>query len=171
MGFFFLSGLSTGMQAFAMPVFPDYSVTLTAYNAVAAQTDNDPLVTASGAYANTDIVAARSRDLAVKLPFGTIIEIDGPSVPGNSCGYDVVKPLIGYRIIADSMNSRFTNRVDILFSTKSNYTMTDGKKKNAGTILGICNGANVHIVGFIDLSHPNHLPKLQKMIENLHLYH
>ena len=162
MGFFFLSGVSLAMPASAaVPVSPSYSVTLTAYNAVPEQTDNDPLVTASGAFSNPEIVAARSRDLAEEFPFGTIIEIDGPVASQNNCGYHIVEPIVGYRVIADAMNARYTNRVDILFSTKSNYIMADGKKKNAGTVLGICNGVTIRAVGFIDLSHPNHLPKTQ----------
>lgn len=165
MGFFLLSGATMALPASAnapmMLALPGYAVTLTAYNAVPEQTDDDPLVTASGAYSNPEIIAARSVDLAQELPFGTIIKIEGPSVPGNSCGYDIVEPIIGYRVIADSMNARYTDRIDILFSTKSNYTMADGKVKNAGVVLGICNGAAVHIVGFIDLTHTKRIPKTQ----------
>ena len=105
-----------------------------------------------------EVVGARSRDLAEKLPFGTIIEIVGPSVPGNSCGFDIVAPIIGYRVIADTMNARYTDRIDILFHTESNYKMADGKIKNAGTVLGICNGANIRVVGRVDI---NHIPKTQ----------
>ena len=162
MGFLLLSGGAVALPAHAMapeaPALPTYAVTLTAYNAVAAQTDNDPLVTASGAYANPEVVAARSRDLADELPFGTIIEIVGPSVSNNSCGYNVVAPIIGYRVIADTMNARYADRIDILFSTESNYVMKDGREKNAGTILGICNGASVRVMGHVGI---NHVPKTQ----------
>lgn len=165
MGFFLLSGATMALPASAnapmVLALPGYAVTLTAYNAVPEQTDSDPLVTASGAYSNPEIIAARSQDLAKELPFGTIIEIDGPSEPGNSCGFSVVEPIIGYRIIADSMNARYTDRIDILFSTKSNYSMANGSTKNAGTVLGICDGVTVRIVGFVDLTHPNHIPETQ----------
>lgn len=137
---------------------PSYAVTLTAYNAVPEQTDDDPLVTASGAYSNHEIVAARSRDLAEELPFGTIIEVDGTNASKETCGYDVVAPLIGYRVIADTMNARFTDRIDILFSTKSNYTLSTGAVKNAGLVLGICDGIVVRVVGHIDT---RTLPKTQ----------
>lgn len=162
MGFLLLSGTSAGRQAPVVPASPNYVVTLTAYNAVPEQTDGDPFVTASGVYSNPEVVAARSRDLADELPFGTIIEIVGPSVSNNSCGYGIVAPIIGYRVIADAMNARYTDRIDILFHTKSNYVMADGSVKNAGMILGICGGASVRVVGHIDITHPNRLPKTQK---------
>jgi len=162
MGLFFLSGATLALPASAgAPSLPNYSVTLTAYNAVPEQTDDDPLITASGAYSNPEIIAARSQDLAKKLPFGSIIEIDGPATAQNNCGYGIVAPIVGYRVIADSMNSRFTDRIDILFHTKSNYVMAGGKKKNASDILGVCNSVTVRKVGFIDISHPDRLPKTQ----------
>src|ERR1700749_4083381 len=55
------------------------SVTLTSYNAVAAQTSPTPWLTASGARSNSAVIAARSRDLADQLPYGTIIAVTGPS--------------------------------------------------------------------------------------------
>jgi len=165
MAFFLLSGAGLGAApAYAnapMTVAPSYAVTLTAYNAVPGQTDSDPLVTASGAFSNPEVVAARSHDLADELPFGTIIEIIGPSSEDGSCGYNIVAPIIGYRVIADTMNMRYTDRVDILFPTKANYIMNDGSTKNAATILGICKGVYIRVVGHIDLTHPNRLPKTQ----------
>jgi 3D (Asp-Asp-Asp) domain-containing protein len=157
MGLFLLSGAATA----ATPALPSYSVALTGYNAVPGQTDDDPFVTASGAYSNPQVVAARSQDLADELPFGTIIEVDGPSTSDGLCGHDIVAPIVGYRVIADTMNARYTNRIDILFSTKSNYIMADGKVKNAANVLGICGGATIRVVGFIDITHPNRLPKTQ----------
>src|SRR3989344_1228840 len=59
-----------------------YSVSMTGYNAIPAQTDSDPYTTASGAYSDTDIVVARSVDLADELPFGTLIRFVLPE--GNS---------------------------------------------------------------------------------------
>lgn len=164
MGFLLLSGIPAHAQAPSAPVQPNYTVTLTAYNAVPEQTDNDPLVTASGAYSNPEVVAARSGNLVDELPFGTIIEIVGPSTPNNNCGYNIVAPIIGYRVIADTMNARYTDRIDILFHTESNYKMADGKIKNAGDVLGICSGASVRVVGNIGIKR---IPKTQVELARL----
>lgn len=164
MGFFLFSGSAAALPASTpepLPVLPSYTVALTAYNAVPGQTDDDPLTTASGAYANPEIIMARSQDLADELPFGTIVELEGPSVLGNTCGYRIVAPLIGYRVIADTMNARYTNRLDVLFSTKSNYTLANGSTKNASTILGICGGITARVVGHIESKNPRRLPKTQ----------
>lgn len=165
MGFFLLSGGTMLSEAPKTPGFSGYSVTLpghtvtlTAYNAVPEQTDDDPLVTASGAYSNPEVIAARSRDLAGKLPFGTIIEIDGTDASKKNCGYDIVAPIIGYRVIADTMNARYTDRIDILFDTDSNYTLTDGRTKNAGMVLGICDGVTIRVVGHVAIKN---IPKTQ----------
>src|SRR3989344_7061629 len=116
MGFLLLSGAMSALPAHAnapsTPAVPVYSVTLTAYNAVPEQTDGDPFTTASGSYSNSEVVAARSRDLAENLPFGTIIEVTGPASPNNNCGYKIVAPIVGYRVIADTMNARYTDRID-----------------------------------------------------------
>ena len=162
MGFLLFSGLPAGKPAPTTPELPNYAVTLTAYNAVPEQTDGDPFITASGSYSNSEVVAARSRDLADELPFGTIIEISGPTAPNNNCGYSIVAPIVGYRVIADTMNARYTDRIDILFHTESNYTMKGGKVKNAGTVLGICSGASIRVVGYVDITYPSRLPKTQK---------
>jgi len=166
MGFFLLSGATMATAPASVPVapaLPSYPVTLTAYNAVPEQTDDSPLETASGAYSNPEIIAARSQDLAKELPFGTIVElvIEGPVLSGNSCGYNIVKPIIGYRVIADTMNARYTDRIDVLFDTDSNYTLADGKVKNAGMILGICNGITARVVGFVNLNKTSRIPKTQ----------
>ncbi len=165
MGFLLLSG--AGIPAAAKgdtptaPLVVSYQVAMTAYNAVPGQTDTDPSTTASGASSNPEVVAARSQDLGEELPFGTIIEIDGPESKQNNCGYSVVSPILGYRVIADTMNARFTNRVDVLFSTKANYKMSDGSMVNASTILGVCHGVTVRVVGHLDPDHMGKLPKTQ----------
>lgn len=161
MGFLLLSGLPAHAEAPKMPVTPGYSVTLTAYNAVPEQTDGNPLETASGAYSNPEVVAARSQDLADELPFGTIIEIDGTNASRESCGYDAVKSVIGYRVIADTMNVRYTKRIDILFGTKKEYRTTDKGMKNAAQVLGICDGATVRVVGHVGI---NRIPKTQEAL-------
>jgi len=166
MGFLLLSGAVFGAlpahaNAPTVPALPSYTVTITAYNAVPEQTDDDPFTTASGAYSNPEVVAARSRDLADVLPFGTIIEVIQAPIPHNNCGYTIVEPIIGYRVIADTMNARYTDRIDILFDTASNYTMANGSVKNAGRVLGICGGATIRVVGHVDITRPGRLPKTQ----------
>lgn len=149
----------------AAPAIPSYAVTMTAYNAVPEQTDGDPFETASGAYSNPDIVAARSRDLAEELPFGTIVEIDGSTVTsGNSCGFGAVAHHIGYRVIEDTMNARYTNRVDVLLDTRANVTANDGTRLNGASVMGICKGITVRVVGFVDIKH---LPKTQAALAAL----
>jgi len=168
MGFFLLSGIQAPIAPTA-PTLPSYPVTLTAYNAVPEQTDESPFETASGIYSNPAIVAARSQDLSKELPFGTIVELDieGPAAPDNSCGYNIVKPIIGYRVIADTMNARFTDRIDVLFDTESNYKLADGRTKNAGMILGICKGVTARVVGFINLNKTSRIPKTQAELSAL----
>jgi len=169
MGFLLLSGVGMISPAQAeapsvpaAPPSPTYKVAMTAYNAVPGQTDESPFETASGAYSNPEIVAARSQDLKDILPFGTIIEIDGPASKQNNCGFNVVSPIMGYRVIADTMNVRYTNRVDVLFSTDANYELEDGRVVNASNILGLCKGITIRVVGHLDPTHMGKLPKTQK---------
>ncbi len=171
MGFsFFLSTITLPFGSVVTPVHdksvvkvdPVYTTTLTAYNAVPAQTDSSPLITASGMASNPEIVMARSADLAKELPFGTIVAVDGSNiVPNRTCGYNVVESLIGYRIIADTMNVRYTNRIDVLFNMKDNYIKPNGKKVNAANILGVCKGVTLRIVGRLNASQRKHIPKTQ----------
>lgn len=169
MGFLLLSGAVSVLASNAatapalptVPVTPSYSVTMTAYNAVPAQTSNHPLVTASGAYSNPEVVVARSQDLAQTLPFGTIIAIYGPSQDSNRCGYNAVSKLIGYRVVADAMNVRWKNRIDVLLDTKANYILPNGATENATDILGVCDGTTIQVVGYVDISNPINLPKTQ----------
>jgi 3D (Asp-Asp-Asp) domain-containing protein len=164
MGAFLFSGLSTAFAP-AQAAVPDaipaaYTVALTGYNAVPAQTKADPSTTANGGPSNPFVVAARSRDLAAELPYGTIIEIDGPAADSADCGYNAVAPLVGYRVITDTMNERIKNTVDILFSTKANYVLADSRKVNASALLGSCD-VSIKVVGHLDLTHVGDLPKTQ----------
>lgn len=172
MGFFFLSGVAaafpTAAEAPAAPlVTPSYTVTLTGYNAVPAQTDEDPFTTASGAFSNPEVIIARSQDLGEELPFGTIVELDGTEASGPYCGYDTVKPVIGYRIVADTMNARFKNRMDVLFDTKENFIMGDGTTQNASEIMGACLHVTVHPIGRLDGTRPGKFPKTQAELVRL----
>jgi 3D (Asp-Asp-Asp) domain-containing protein len=157
MGIFLLStpqvGWAAGDGAAVAEPLPAYQVTLTGYNAVPSQTDGDPFTTASGAYSNPDIVAARSVDLSDELPFGTVIDIEAGTSTANSCGYDVVKSQIGLRVIADSMNPKMHNKVDILLQTGS-----------AARTLGLCPGMQVTVIGHIDV---NKMPKNQEQLAQL----
>jgi 3D (Asp-Asp-Asp) domain-containing protein len=165
MGFLLFSGLPVGGQVSPIPTVPNYSVTLTAYNAVPEQTDGNPFETASGAYSNPEVIAARSQDLADELPFGTIIELEGTNITSeNTCGYNVVAPRIGYRVIEDTMNAKFTNRIDVLLDTKKDYATADAGMQNAAQVLGICKGVTIRVVGYVDV---NHIPKTQAALAKL----
>ena len=126
------------------------TVRLTAYNAVPEQTDEDPTVTASGIPSNSEVIAARSHDLASTLPFGTVIAVyrDADDTPG--CNYNKVKHLIGYRVIADTTNVRFTKRVDIEFGN-DDRVVVEGKRMNPSRALGLCSGVSIQILGKLRL--------------------
>ncbi len=166
MGFLLLSGVAsvtpTAPEVPQAPAGPRLEVAMTAYNAVPGQTDEDPFTTASGAYSNPEVVAARSRDLAEELPFGTVIAIEGPEDSQHGCGFEVVSPLLGYRVIADTMNARYTNRIDVLFDTDANYILSNGKSINASNIMGVCKGVTVRVVGRLDPKRMHKLPKTQE---------
>lgn len=136
---------------------PIFKATVTSYNAVPEQTDTSPFVTASGIYSNPKVVAARSRDLAKKLPFGTIISIEHGKSFSKTCGYGIVKPQVGYRVIADTMNARKHNQVDILLDQKNKVRV--GKKIiNPSIVLGICHRMIIRVVGHVNIKH---VPKTQ----------
>ncbi|OGG60612.1 hypothetical protein A2765_03480 [Candidatus Kaiserbacteria bacterium RIFCSPHIGHO2_01_FULL_56_24] len=157
-GFFVWSGL--GIAATTTPVavpaaisVPEKTLTvkLTAYNAVPEQTDSNPMVTASGAWTNPEVIAARSRDLASDLPFGTIIAIESPA-KSNSCGFGSVAHLIGYRVIADTMHERMRNKIDIVLDAEDTVMIgVNGqprKATNPARALGICT-VKARVVGRI----------------------
>lgn len=80
-------------------------VTLTTYNPVESQCDNDPLVTADGTKIDLNKLkkgkikyCAVSPDLLWALPYGSILEIEGH----------------GLYIVKDTMNKRFDHCIDIL---------------------------------------------------------
>jgi 3D (Asp-Asp-Asp) domain-containing protein len=141
-----------------------YTVTLTSYNAVPAQTSPTPWITASGAASNSQVIAARSRDLASKLPYGTIIAIYGPSTDeGPNCGYDSVQNLIGYRVIADSMAARMHNKVDVMLNQHDKVAV-GGQMINPAVALGACTGVTVQVVGYVD---PSAIPATQAQLASI----
>jgi len=84
-------------------------VTCTVYNAVPAQTNSDPGHTASmfkldlsNPYKHK--IIAVSRDLLIKYPMGTKVQITGTN-------YD------GIYTVEDKMNKRYKKRIDILINT------------------------------------------------------
>ena len=154
LGLFIFTSVAMGpapLEAKA-PATQSYLVSMTGYNAVPGQTDGDPYTTASGAYSDPDVVAARSRDLADELPFGTVIAIEPTDTSAPGCGYPQVAGQIGYRVVADTMNSRFTKKIDILFNN------SDGSGHNPAKIFGSCQNVRVRVVGHVDI---NHMPKSQ----------
>lgn len=154
----------TGQANSAAAGQPAYEVTLTGYNAVPAQTDSDPLTTASGAYSDPDVVAARSLDLADELPFGTVIAVEPSATSTYDCGLALVGARIGLRVIADSMNPRMHNKVDILFDTEDTVEQW-GMQRNAAKALGFCRGAQIRVVGHIDVTRmPKNQIELSKML-------
>ena len=153
------------VQNLATTTPESYSVTLTSYNAVPEQTSPTPWVTASGAPSNPEVVAARSRDMAAKLPYGTIIAILGPASAddGPYCGYDAVQSLIGYRVIADSMAPRMHNKVDVQLDQHDTVPV-GGRMINPAVALGACTGTTIQVVGYVD---PTNIPQTQEALADL----
>ncbi|MDB5195305.1 MAG: hypothetical protein JWO84_489 [Parcubacteria group bacterium] len=141
------------MKAAAAPAVAasSYNVKLTAYNAVASQTDGDPSITASGAASNSEVIAARSLDLASALPFGTVVQITRTANDTPGCNFHKVESQIGYRVIADTMNARWTKRVDVELDA-GNTVKVEGKSINPGLALGVCSTVTVKVVGHVALS-------------------
>ncbi|MBI5470032.1 hypothetical protein HY968_01795 [Candidatus Kaiserbacteria bacterium] len=130
---------------------------MTAYNAVPEQTDSSPDRTASGAFSDPDIVAARSVDLADELPFGTVIMITHAATSTPNCGIGLVDDQIGLRVIADSMHPRKRNQIDILFD-QADKVKVGGKYVNPARAMGVCKDVTITVVGHIDIKH---IPKNQ----------
>lgn len=142
-----------------------FSVLLTSYNAVPEQTDHNPSITASGAYSNPEVIAARSVDLASDLPFGTVVEISRAADDTERCHFKTVSHQIGYRVIADSMHSRKRNQVDVLLDPQ-NTVIVHGKETNPSVALGMCSDVTIRVVGRIKVSDiPQTQEELRKMIE------
>ncbi|MEK7662042.1 MAG: hypothetical protein AAB355_00890 [Patescibacteria group bacterium] len=154
MGIFVWSGVDVGIQepisqipARANANIELTLVRLTGYNAVPEQTDGTPNVTASGTFSNPEVVAARSRDLAEAMPYGTIIALEAPGEKEFSCGFKTVGHLIGYRVIADSMHERKRRQIDVLYDIK-NLVQVGTKEMNPAVAAGICN-VTVRVIGKI----------------------
>lgn len=90
------------------------SITVTQYNPVKEQCDEDPLVTADNSKIDLKKLkkgklkwVAVSRDLRTKYKYGDVIEIKVKK--GN-------RRINGRYVVHDTMHPRFTNRIDILTS-------------------------------------------------------
>jgi 3D (Asp-Asp-Asp) domain-containing protein len=154
MGFFVWSGVGqtgpvTTPAIIEIPEGPSYNVWMTAYNAVPEQTDSDPFTTASGAFSNPEVVAARSVDLAGTLPFGTVIAVTRVGA-STSCGYPVASEFIGFRVIADSMHPRKRNQIDILLDHGIQVQVGE-KTMNPAVAMGICKDVEIRVIGKIDV--------------------
>jgi hypothetical protein len=74
-----------------------------------------------------------------------------------------VEPQIGYRVIADTMNARWTNRMDVELDATAKVKV-DGKSINPGLALGVCSNVTVKVVGHIPLSR---IPATQAALAHL----
>ena len=139
------------------------TVRLTSYNAVPEQTDGNPTVTASGVPSNSEVIAARSRDLASTLPYGTVIALyrDDSDTPG--CGFKKVEHLIGYRVVADTMSPRFTKRLDVEFD-QTDKVKVDGRSVNPSRAMGVCSKVTVKVLGRLPL---NKIPDTQNELAQI----
>lgn len=135
--------------ATSLEVAQTYTVKLTAYNAVPGQTDSTPFDTASGMYSNTEVIAARSRDMAAELPFGTVILLERSIKDTPSCRFSEVEHLIGYRIIGDTMHQRWTKKIDVLLDVKDTVAV-NGRQMNPALVLGVCGEVTMTVVGYVN---------------------
>ena len=133
-----------------------HSVLLTGYNALPEQSDDDPDITASGAFSNPQIIVARSRDLAEELPFGTIVSFEAPETVPHSCGFYEVEHLIGYRVVADVLHKRKIQQLDILFDQTDRVYLKD-KAINPALAIGLCD-VTIRVVGKVAMKD---IPKSQ----------
>jgi 3D (Asp-Asp-Asp) domain-containing protein len=160
-GLFLLStsGLGATTTAPVVEDSPTFTVSMTGYNAVPEQTDGDPYTTASGAYSNPEVVAARSVDLREKLPFGTVIEIVAHNDPKNpNCGFSAVEEHLGLRVIADSMHPRKRNQIDVLLPAEKSVRAA-GRWVNPAVALGVCKNIEIRVVGKVAIKD---IPKTQQ---------
>lgn len=143
----------------------ELTVKVTSYNAVPEQTDHNPFVTASGAFSNPEVVAARSVDLAGDLPFGTVVTLTREASDTENCRYQAVEHLIGYRVIADSMHSRKREQIDILLD-QTHTVPVHGKETNPSIALGLCGEVTVTVIGKIAISDiPETQEELRLLVE------
>ncbi len=148
-------------------ILATHTVAMTGYNAVPEQTDSDPFTTASGAYSNPEVMAARSVDLKEDLPFGTIIEIKRVNPKDKGCAYEFAEPYVGYRVIGDSMHPRKRQQIDLLFPADVKVKVGGGRMMNPAVALGYCKEVEINVVGFVPVkSIPKTQAALKAIVEN-----
>ena len=98
------------------PLARELTVTATAYNSLAEQTDGHPHLTASGESLRPGVRAlAVSDDLvAAGLDFGTRVEVEG---------------LAGEWIVMDRMHSRWRHKIDVYMGTDEKAALAFGERK------------------------------------------
>lgn len=91
----------------------------TAYSSDAAQTDATPFITATGTRTRPGVLAV-SRDLLRTYPYGTRVRLEDPS--GRN-------PWLSNRvfIVEDTMNPRFTNRIDVWMGSRAQALQWGGR--------------------------------------------
>lgn len=160
--FLFFPSLAPGAYAASPKKGVSLNLTVTAYNAVTAQTSNKhPHITASGAPPNAQIVAAVTPMLLRKLPFGTVVRIKADTVAAQprSCDIRRVQHLIGYRVVLDTMSPNAKGELDVLFPEKAEVSLQNGQRVNPAVALGVCRDVSVEVVEHLDPG--GSLPKTQ----------
>lgn len=102
-------------STFTAAVSKALTVTLTTYTVDPSQTDNTPLITASGFKLDSlnprrHRVIAISRDLRARFKFGSRVRIT------NAGRFN------GVYVVRDLMNKRFRRKIDILINPKDKHT-------------------------------------------------
>ena len=117
-----LAGIGSGVKiasTFSMVKSLALTVTLTTYTVDPSQTDNTPLITASGFKLDNlnprrHRVIAISRDLKARFKFGSRVRIT------NAGRFN------GVYVVRDLMNKRFRRKIDILINPEDKHTkLTD----------------------------------------------
>jgi 3D (Asp-Asp-Asp) domain-containing protein len=122
------------------------------------------MTTASGMRSNPQIIAARSLDLASELPFGTVIKVEHIVKDTPNCQFDKVESQIGYRVSGDTMNSRWSKKIDILLDQHNTVTVDGGRVVNPALAVGVCTQVKVTVVGHLN---PAHVPTTQAALAAL----
>lgn len=159
----FFPAFVSGVHAASEQTETSFKLTVTAYNAVAAQTSNNrPHITASGTSANPQTVAAVAPRLLKKLPFGTVVRIETKKMTAQprSCGIRHVQHLIGDRVVADTM-APSAQGVDVLMPKRALVTLPNGRRVNPAVALGFCREVSVKVVAHINIHDPKRLPRTQ----------
>jgi hypothetical protein len=76
-----------------------------------------------------------------------------------------VEPQIGYRVIADAMNPRISNTVDVLLDQDKTVPV-NGRLINPGRALGVCGAVTIRVIGHMSVKDiPSTQAELKQMVE------